>query len=637
MKRLIALAALVPLTACADTSPRSPDNLELRLGAVSYPGAKDVCYSFAIANGEGQLVVGRGPSHVDPDRHDGTFASALFGGDLYFTHSTSYTADTAAICSSQYGNGTGGLTYIAPCDASSPETATHTATLWLDALYLGADQTAPATAGVDYQDPCPEGCQVTATCRPNADTPVTFNLTLLRSANQGFFDIAVNFEDIFCSAKLDTCYGTNPDTDAIRLLHGASGDREPTAVLALACTEGGGTVTNNTYLHTGNVVVTCGANPTTTTTLDLTTITRPGNQTAVNGLRWAVYHGSESLSGTAGPWNKEYFNIAITGFGTNCSVAWRATASHDEMADLANVDPSSFTSYPVITFGPEPVTAAGWLCTQNPLNDDTSSVVTTPVACNTPAACIAGPCTTWQAGVGTSCGVGGDPCACTEPDVAWNDLAALNSGPITQAAPFTFNIAGWNQAVSVWRTGNTQEVRPFTPGNTLDGDFVGLGAYAGYTFGWAGTFPYIDIISDSESSAEVSGTTTFNFSVPADTRGTGWRYVVGLGGTGGSPGEGPLAFTSSEPLTRIGDFNTFGAPSPRYVTQSDATTLLGHQGAPADGLSFFVIPATATSLTWTFAPTEGSMNGFPDQFGFVVGMVRLSDCPASCLPSQPGD
>jgi hypothetical protein len=632
MQRFIALAALVPLTACADNATRPTDSLELRLGAVTYPGAKDVCYSFAIANGQDQLVVGRGPSHVDPDRQDGTFASALFGGDLYFTHGASYAADTAAICSSRYGNGTGGLTYVAPCDASSAETATHTVTLWLDTVFLGNNQTNQATAGVDYQDPCPDGCQVTATCRPNADTPVTFNLTILRSANQGFFDIAVNFEDIFCSAKLDTCYGTNPDTDAIRLLHGTSGDREPTAVLALACTEGGGTASNNTYLHTGNVVVTCGTNPTTTTTLDLATITRPGNQTAINGLRWAVFHGSESLSGPSGPWNKEYFNVAITGFGPNCSVAWRATASHDEMADLANVDPTSFTSYPVITFGPEPVTAAGWLCTQNPLNDDESSVVTVPVACNSPATCIAGPCTTWQAGVSLTCGEGEDPCACTEPEVAWNDLAQLPQGPMTEAAPFTFNIDGWAQNISFWRTGNDDLVRPYTPPATNNGQFGGLGDYEGYTFGWAGTFPYIDILTQN-GSTEVSGSATFDFDVPAGNRGAGWRYVVGLGGTGGTPGEGPLEITSSESLTRIGNFNAFGALSPRYVTQSGATTLLGGEGGPADGLSFFVIPPNATSITWSFGPT-GALNGPPDQFGFVVGMVRLGDCPAQCLPSN---
>jgi len=38
-------------------------------------------------------------------------------------------------------------------------------------------------------------------CVANTDVAVTFDLTIVRDATQGFFDVAVTFRDIFCSAK----------------------------------------------------------------------------------------------------------------------------------------------------------------------------------------------------------------------------------------------------------------------------------------------------------------------------------------------------------------------------------------------------------------------------------------------------
>ncbi len=94
------------------------------------------------------------------------------------------------------------------------------------------------------------------TCEENADTRVDFNITLMREANQGFFDIAVTFDDIFCSAKVDCAYaGGRP----IELVMGPDGRRVPTVVWALACTDGspGGAVATSTHLYMDDVVLDC--------------------------------------------------------------------------------------------------------------------------------------------------------------------------------------------------------------------------------------------------------------------------------------------------------------------------------------------------------------------------------------------
>ena len=57
--------------------------------------------------------------------------------------------------------------------------------------------------GLAFMDPGP--LVKTFPCTPNADTPVDFDVTVMRQANQGFFDVAVSFDAIFCAAKLDCC------------------------------------------------------------------------------------------------------------------------------------------------------------------------------------------------------------------------------------------------------------------------------------------------------------------------------------------------------------------------------------------------------------------------------------------------
>ena len=131
-----------------------------------------------------------------------------------------------ALRSSAYGDGAGALTYVAPCDASGDGAAT--VRLTLTSLYdADGGEIDPAS----YENPTP--LARSTTCAPNADTPVRFDITLMRRAEQGFFDVAVAFSDIFCSAKFD-CRGE--DGEPIALLHDPLTEaRSTTMVMAFAC------------------------------------------------------------------------------------------------------------------------------------------------------------------------------------------------------------------------------------------------------------------------------------------------------------------------------------------------------------------------------------------------------------------
>jgi len=318
-----------------------------------------LCYDLAISGPGGPVV-----SHGDPAR------SYLAG-------------DTATICSWQYGNGDGGdISYVAPCDADdgdgeSPAAATNTVTLWVDGLYLDSDGDHDPRDDValgDWQNPCTNGCSLPFACRENSDSEVVFNLTLLREANQGFFDIAVNFDDVFCSAKLD-CKGA--------LLHDPiSGQRGATAVLALACSAGplAAGASDDTVLLRDPIVVDCGGNQTL-----LDPARGPGNVYGVANpdpdpgdavWQYATYFGSESLECGAGSCNKRYWNVAI-GFDPNipnCRLTTAATAAGSSVPGFAT---PALTTYPwldldVALTGP----TGGAACSQHPLNGTPAGLTT---------------------------------------------------------------------------------------------------------------------------------------------------------------------------------------------------------------------------------------------------------------------
>lgn len=100
------------------------------------------------------------------------------------------------------------------------------------------DATRDLVDGVDFENPAPAGDPVSIeiTCMPDTDTRVDFDLVVLRRAGQGFFDVAVEFDDIFCSAKAD-CAAADGQPQRL-LFDPATGLRVPTLVVALTCTTG---------------------------------------------------------------------------------------------------------------------------------------------------------------------------------------------------------------------------------------------------------------------------------------------------------------------------------------------------------------------------------------------------------------
>ena len=194
---------------------------------------------------------------------------------------------------------------------------------------------------------------------------MTFDIAILRAAQQGFFDIAVNFDDLFCSAKADCEYATN---DPIKLLHATSGDRAQTLVMGLACTGGAG---SDTHLYWQHVDITCGGQ-----SYDLAAAmaaSAPGNQGALGGLvfQHAYYFGSEQL----GTYDKLFFDLAVgldldlLGVSGNTDCSLTATATVSDGALIGGQTPAGAT-WPIITWDiPINAGAATTLaCTRHPLN-----------------------------------------------------------------------------------------------------------------------------------------------------------------------------------------------------------------------------------------------------------------------------
>ncbi len=227
--RLAGLVALTGLGACGETPLSSgAPHLEIKVAPLDLPGIAFACYDVTVLNGALDPVWQRG----DP--------------------ALSYPSDPTTLCSTRFGNGAGGdISYVGPCDADAPA---HTVRLVLDGLYGDDD----ADLG-DYQNPCPPSapCSLDALCVENADTPVSFNLTIMRRANQGFFDVAVNFDSIYCSSKVDCTYDDAGEEPIELLFDPDTGERTQTVVVGLACTAGPG-AERETALFKSDVRVVCG-------------------------------------------------------------------------------------------------------------------------------------------------------------------------------------------------------------------------------------------------------------------------------------------------------------------------------------------------------------------------------------------
>ncbi len=372
----LAVPALV-FAACADESSVTGPAVEIAVAPLTLPGVVGVEYALAVFNAS--------PSPAFSFAPDGSAATNL----------TSLVWNQTSVTSNQYGDGKGAIAYVGTCDASGQAPRMNHVALAIKQINAGAnggsidgaspaafvgtdnildDQLTSSDGAPDFNNPCPLGapCVLAVPCEENRDTAVTFNLTIMRRADQGFFDVAVNFEDIFCSAKLDCQYDTGP----IQLLHNPNKPGQPrdqTAVLAFACTTGTGDVAD-TRLHLSPITVTCGANA--PIVLDPTvgpgnawTSSSPDPHTTDAIWQYATYLGTESLLCDGLPCNKLFWNVAL-GFDAtvgDCRISASATAAGlDVMND--GLTPAG-TTYPWLRYDVDLTNPEGGLaCDQHPLD-----------------------------------------------------------------------------------------------------------------------------------------------------------------------------------------------------------------------------------------------------------------------------
>jgi hypothetical protein len=327
-------------------------SLEIAVAPLTLPGLSEACYDLRVTNaddGGGTTVWAKG----NP---------AASGAD-----------DPDRLCSGRYGNGgSGAITFVGACDASAVTAGdggrTNSVTLWVDSLVATGGTLIAKTGSDGWQDPCPSGCTLNATCQENTDTRLEFNLTILRQANQGFFDIGVNFEDIFCSAKVD-CKSASGDPLNL-LFNPATGQRGSTIVAAFACTAGAG-AGGTTVLYRDPLKVTCTGSET-----EIFPDTGEGNAWASAAAdpaptdpiwQYAIYANDESLLCGGQPCNKRFWNVAF-GLDTtadNCTLTTSMTASGAPLTDFAT---PAVTTYPFIAVNLPLTDTNGLICNRHALN-----------------------------------------------------------------------------------------------------------------------------------------------------------------------------------------------------------------------------------------------------------------------------
>ena len=334
------LVCTLALAACSDTKP-STTNFRIESAALQLDAVEEVTYGIKVLS------------------------------------ATDTVWEKSGITSTQYGDGQSAISYIGTCDATANP---HTVELTIENVRAGGRDLVDPT---DWINPAPAGSpirKINITCVENADVPVVFDLTVMRSAKQGFFDIGVEFDDIFCSAKLDC------DDD---LLHNADGERDATAIVTFACSAG---EEEQTFVYTSDVVLTCDDGNVATAPVVFTMpaagatvgqqgpiVGQPGNVTGV--FQWANYQGQEDLTSDGAPIEKCFWNRAVgidrdallaAGF-TSCRMTAAGTASDLPLG--GNTVPSG-GAYPIVSYDVEVWSAANGLCSNNPLNGDGSGVVT---------------------------------------------------------------------------------------------------------------------------------------------------------------------------------------------------------------------------------------------------------------------
>lgn len=376
--RLTSITLIAGLGACGlDHPARLSDGLRIQVAPLSLPYLSKVCYDLRVTNGPdgtGEKVWDKGQP-------------GLNGG----------TPDVGALCSTQYGDSGGGaITYVGPCDADGPGgERMNSVTLWFDGLYDTSGAYIAPDGPEGWQNPCVDGagaevgCTLNVPCRENADSAVDFDLTIMRQANQGFFDVGVNFDDIFCSAKVDCAYPATQSTPArpIELVFDpATNQRVQSVVWAFACTDGdpsGASTATATHLYMDDLVLDCVDSAGSHVRYTIPAAAGPGNLYSTTSVappplvQAMVFEGKELIRNGELEADKLYWNVVLglnasffapaSGMAPTCTLETRATASKGPLAE--GVTPIN-ANYPYVDVSVPLNSGSLITCSQHPLNGE---------------------------------------------------------------------------------------------------------------------------------------------------------------------------------------------------------------------------------------------------------------------------
>jgi len=376
MRRVhLSLAIALSMTACSSELPTDGrgfegPGVEITAAALNLQGVGDVVWDLEVVNGDTDTVWQR------------------------------------RITSSGYGDSAGSASYAGPCDADTG-VSTNTVRVWVVGVYDGdvasagsfafGDPAGVTGTAVPFQNPTTTGAGGALSrdfeCLENTDVAVQFDVALMRPAQQGFFDIAVNFNNIFCSAKFDCCDAADDDGceagEDIELLFTAGSGRGRTMVLGFACTAGTGSdVEPSLYLDDLELDCSPGVAGF-QTAFSISPDGGPGNLCTAGDMagcaaiddpapaeadtylfQVGVYRGQEPLTSGGAASNKLYWNVALGVTGSIGDCTLRTSGTADDAANALDglvagavtdgaVYPYVSWDVPLGTCGSEPLTFDG--------------------------------------------------------------------------------------------------------------------------------------------------------------------------------------------------------------------------------------------------------------------------------------
>jgi len=334
-------ASLGACLAAGDPTPGGDLLTDTSFGDVDMGGARDAtiavtvnatelswvseyCYALEARDGDGHRLAAWGAA-------DGPFPAAGRGGSAGPSHDDR--DDATPLCVSRDDSSELTLTVNLPCSVDAPETSVR---LWLQAACEAWNVADECIAVQGFINPCgTSGCELRTTCRPNAETPVTFDLDMLASVGRGFLDPAYVFGGTACNVRVSDC-AANDGGERLRLLVGHDGERVSTVVASLKCFKFWNWIlppgARTPILNLADLELSCGEDSGSLSFDGLGDAAVP--LLPADTLPWpvAVYRGVDTSMARDSDFKSVYLSVAI-GIDTaiDCKLRWRVMPSVGEL------------------------------------------------------------------------------------------------------------------------------------------------------------------------------------------------------------------------------------------------------------------------------------------------------------------